>query len=258
MSRRHRQGEAPVPRPPAWIPVLLLVPLAVFAAPPGPGEAGEPATPDPPTKETGIPFDAQDYYPLALGNTWIWSGRGPADIRVRTVVGRVETPTGVRWELETRSRDGSLRSRDILLHRDGLIYRQATLLPDGDRIDYQPPILYAPFSATVGEERETDMLQLSAGDQPRSYWRKSIIEDVGATESSVAGFPDAIAVSFASYPDRDFPMAETLLVVWFARNFGPLRLQVKNLAGEASEEVVYARIGAVEVGVDPRTGTATP
>jgi len=208
--------------------------------------------------ESTVPFDAEAYYPLAPGNFWVWQGPGGAeDIRVRTVVGRVEGPDEIRAEVESADARGKPTHRDLLAIRGGMILRLASLFADGRRAAFEPPLLYAPFTAVVGEERDVDTRESDGTGAARTYKRLVRIHAAGVVETQLATFGETLAMVIADYPDPKFPVPEKAVTIWFARGFGPVRLQVENLAGKVVEDVVYARIGERVWGTDPR-GVPTP
>jgi hypothetical protein len=203
-------------------------------------------------------FDAQAYYPLAPGNLWVWQGPGGAlDLRTRTIVGRVDGPDEIRAEVESTDASGKPTHRDQLALRGGTIYRLSTLFADGRKVSFEPPLVYAPFSAVVGEERTVETREIDANGTARTYQRLIRIHEAGEIATVLATFGETLALVIADYPDPKFPVPEKVVTIWFARGFGPVRLQVESLAGKVVEDVVYARIGERAWGTDPR-GAANP
>jgi len=225
----------------------------------GLGAATPPAATEAPSAVQGAgPFDAEAYYPLAPGNVWVWQGPGGAlDLRTRTIVGRVDGPDGIRAEVESTDASGKPTHRDLLALRDGMIYRLATLFADGRKLSFEPPLVYAPFSAVVGEEHTIETREVDASGAERRYQRLIKIHDSGEIATLLATFGETIALAIADYPDPKFPVPERVVTIWFARGFGPVRLQVESLAGKVVEDVVYARIGERAWGTDPRGANAS-
>ena len=243
--------------PPLWArraAVLAGLSLVLVGASTPPPAA---ETPAPAPSEGAVSFDAQAYYPLAPGNLWVWQGPGGAlDLRVRTVVGRVDGPDEIRAEVESIDASGKPTHRDQLAIRGGAIHRLGTLFADGRQVAFEPPLLYAPFSAVVGDERTADTRETDASGTARSYQRRVLIHAAGEVETQLATFGETIALAIADYPDPKFPIPEKVVTIWFARGFGPVRLQVESLAGKVVEDVVYARIGERVWGTDPRSAPA--
>ena len=219
------------------------------------GAAGPPAAKEAP--KAAAPFDAEAYYPLSPGNLWIWQGPGgPQDVRTRAIVGRVDGPDGIRAEVESTDASGAPTHRDFLALRGGTIYRLATLFADGRKVTFEPPLVYAPFSAVVGEERTIDTREIDASGAAKTYQRLIRIHESGEIATLLATFGETLALAIAEYPDPKFPVPERVVTIWFARGFGPVRLQVESLVGKVVEDVVYARIGDRTWGTDPRGKTA--
>jgi hypothetical protein len=225
--------------------------LAWAGSPPAAAEA-------PAAVEASGRFDAEAYYPLAPGNVWVWQGPGgPQDVRTRTIVGRVDGPKGIRAEVQSTDASGAPTHRDQLELRDGTIYRLASLFADGRKVSFEPPLVYAPFSSVVGEERTVETREVDGSGAAKKYQRLVRIHESGEIATLLATFRETLALTIADYPDPKFPVPERVVTIWFARGFGPVRLQVESLIGKVVEDVVYARIGERAWGTDPR-GTTVP
>ncbi|MDZ7369633.1 MAG: hypothetical protein ONB12_00505 [candidate division KSB1 bacterium] len=181
-------------------------------------------------------FDPLDYFPLAEGNQWLFSG----DLQVLTIkeikhMGKSLQATAVfsdtlltpLWRETYRLENGQLQWTD---------FEPATqLLP---KVTFEPPLSAAPFSAIVGDVRKINGVEVridSTGATKRVpitvEYRIDAVENV---ETPVGSFENCIKVtSEFQYPSADdYPLFVGRHIWWFAKSVGPVKYELPSSSGE--------------------------
>jgi hypothetical protein len=211
-------------------------------------------------RPAGPPFEEfrpADFFPLDVGNTWIWGGEG-IEYSVKAVTDSRRTPDGedlVTFESTTRS--GALQFYDdFVLKEDGRLYRKAVRFLAGTAIDYDPPVLYCAFSGAIGDTLTVKTAESTGKPDPKEYYRRVTIVERRSVGTVLGSFGDCIIVRMEELAKPDADRAEATIDVWFARDVGPIKFRGVDKAGRVTEhQVVFARVGVKRLGLDPREET---
>ncbi|MDZ7314632.1 MAG: hypothetical protein ONA69_03440 [candidate division KSB1 bacterium] len=181
-------------------------------------------------------FDPLDYFPLAEGNQWLFSG----DLQVLTIK-------------EIKHIEKSLQATAVF--SDTLLtplWRETYLLKDGQlqwtdfepatqilpKVTFEPPLPAAPFSVLVGDVRKITGVEIridSTGATKRVpitvEYRINAVENV---ETPVGSFENCIKMtSEFQYPSADdHPLFVDRHIWWFAKSVGPVKYELPSSSGE--------------------------
>lgn len=206
----------------------------------------------PPNEE----FRPRDFFPVDVGNTWIWGGEG-REYSVKTVT---EAHRGEDGEelvtFESTTRRGAIQFYDDFVVEKGRLYRKAVRFLSGTGIEYEPPVLYCAFSGKVGDTLTTKVSESVGHPNPKEYFRRVTVVERRPVGTVLGSFSDCVIVRMEEFATEAAERPEATVDVWFARDIGPIKFRGVDKAGRVSEhQVVYARVGVKRMGVDPREET---
>jgi hypothetical protein len=224
---------------------VLALAVGLALAAPAPWREGEPGL---------DAFRPADFFPIDVGNTWIWGGEG-IEYSVKSITDSRRTPEGEEHvTFESTTRRGALQFYDdFVLRPDGRLYRKAVRFLAGTSIEYDPPVLYCAFSGTVGETLAEKVRESTGRPDPKEYHRRVTVAERRSVGTVLGSFGDCIIVRMQEFASADAERPEATVDVWFARDVGPIKFRGVDKAGRVTEhQVVYARVGTKRLGLDPR------
>lgn len=181
-------------------------------------------------------FDPLDYFPLAEGNQWHFSG----DLQVLTIKEIKQTGKSLQATAVFSDTLFTPLWREIYHLEDGQLqwtnFEPATqLLP---KVTFEPPLPAAPFSVLVGDVRIINGVEvrIDSTGAPRRVpitveYRIDAVENV---ETPVGSFENCIKLtSEFQYPSADdHPLFIGRHIWWFAKSVGPVKYELPSSSGE--------------------------
>jgi hypothetical protein len=197
-------------------------------------------------------WNPRDYFPIEVGNTWIWGGEGSNySVKMITDTRGGENREEITFESATPS--GAIQFFDDFVLENGRLYRKAIRFLAGESIQYDPPALYCAFSGKVGDTLTVKVTESVGNPDPKEYFRRVSVVERRPVGTVLGSFADCVIVRMEELKTEDAKTPEARIDVWFARDVGPIKFRGVDKAGRVSEhQVVYARVGATKLGLDPR------
>lgn len=200
-------------------------------------------------------FRPRDYFPVDIGNTWIWGGEG-GTYSVKTVTEAHHGEDGEEITFESTTPRGAIQFYDDFVIEKERLYRKGVRFLTGTGIVYEPPVLYCAFSGKVGDTLTVKVTESVGGPDPKEYFRRVTVVERRPVGTVLGSFSDCVIVRMEEFATATAEKPEARIDVWFARDVGPIKFRGVDKAGRVSEhQVVYVRVGAKRMGVDPREGS---